>query len=186
MSAPEPISFALSEDEARIAAARAALRLSLSRGLLASHVGPLAAFVLFLAFVAILGFTDLMSRRTTEILILLAILAFMIQRLAMRRAMWRARKAAIAWCERLRSAGEVTVRFDADDACLDAVGLERRWRFADVLEAEDAGGMIYLWPRDGEPLFWPTRACGDATPWLAFARSRGASVRRVMVVEDDD
>ena len=113
----------------------------------------------------------------------------MIQRLTMRRGMWRARKAAVAWAERLRAAGELTLRFDETGASASAAGFERRWRFADAREIEDAGGMIYLWPRDGEPLFWPTRVygeSGDGAALIAFARAHGASVRRVAAAVDDD
>ena len=37
-----------------------------------------------------------------------------------------------------------------------------RWEFADCLEAEDAGGLIYLWPRQGAPAIAPTRVFRDA------------------------
>jgi hypothetical protein len=35
-------------------------------------------------------------------------------------------------------------------------------RYADCEQAEDAGGLIYIWPRNGVPIVVPTRAMADA------------------------
>jgi hypothetical protein len=35
-------------------------------------------------------------------------------------------------------------------------------RYADCEQAEDAGGLIYVWPRSGVPIVVPTRAVADA------------------------
>jgi hypothetical protein len=34
--------------------------------------------------------------------------------------------------------------------------------YADCEEAEDTGGLIYVWPRDGAPVVVPTRVLPDA------------------------
>ena len=84
--------FELTPDEARIAASRAALRLALAGGLTGRHLAPLAAFVLAMAFTAILAWTGLVSRRHGEIALLLATAAFMIHRLWTRRRFAAARR----------------------------------------------------------------------------------------------
>ncbi len=187
MSGPSPIRFALTEDEARIAASRVALRLALADGLMRRHAAPLAAFVVTLAFVAILGFTGLMSQRAAEIVILLSAAAFMIHRLMSRRLFWRARREAKAWADAVAAEGEIVARLDEDGLALAAPTLARSWKFRDALEYDDAGGMVYLWPKSGAPAFWPARAFaeGQAESWRAFARARlGAAPRRIE--EDDD
>ena len=190
MSAPAPFSFELTDDEARIAASRAALRLALSGGLLGRHVAPLAAFLLVLTFAGILGFTDLMSRRAAEVVILLAAAAFMLQRLGTRRRFLQARRAARDWSKRLKTAGPLTISFDATGARLTARDLDACWPFAEADDIEDAGGMIYLWPKAGDPLFWPTRAFAaesDAAALIVFVRAHGVRAHRVAAaVEDDD
>ncbi len=76
-----PYAFTLAPAEAEAAAARLGLRQALNGGLLASHVAPLTAFVLIMAFASVLALTGLVSRRAGEITLMLAALAFMIQRL---------------------------------------------------------------------------------------------------------
>ena len=73
-----PYAFTLAPAEAEAAAARAGLRAALRRGLLASHIAPLTAFALIMAFAAVLALTGLISRRAGEATILLAAAAFMI------------------------------------------------------------------------------------------------------------
>ena len=63
----------------------------LKGGLLASHVAPLTAFALIMAFASVLALTGLISRRAGEATIILAAAAFMIQRLANH---WRIRTRA--------------------------------------------------------------------------------------------
>ena len=49
-----------------------------------------------------------------------------------------------------------------------------RWNFSDGLEAEDAGGMIYFWPRSGAPAVLPARAFPSAeavSEFVALARA---------------
>ena len=61
-----PYRYALTEEEARVAAERSGLRAALAHGLLTRHVAPLAAFALIVAFAAILGLTGLVNRRAAE------------------------------------------------------------------------------------------------------------------------
>ena len=85
-----PYAFTLTPAEAEAAAARAGLRTALKGGLLASHVAPLTAFALVMAFATVLALTGLISRRAGEATLILAAAAFMIQRLM---SHWRIRRA---------------------------------------------------------------------------------------------
>ena len=189
MNPPTPIRFALSADEARIGATRAAISGALAGGLMNRHVAPLVAFVLLLAFVAILAFTGLMRGRLAEVLILLAGAAFMIQRLFTRRRFFRAQREARKWADAAAAAGEILVRLDDDGLAFENPALARRWRFADAREYEDAGGMVYLWPKNsGPPAFFPARAFADeaeAARWRGFARAHIAPPAPA-AGEDDD
>ncbi len=158
-----PYAFTLEPAEAEAAAARAGLRTALKGGLLASHVAPLTAFALVMAFASVLALTGLISRRAGEATIILAAAAFMIQRLV---SHWRdsARPPATAG---LRSRGfdrqaRVTATFGDETLSFDVDGRTLRLRYADCEQAEDAGGLIYVWPRDGAPIVVPTRALADA------------------------
>ena len=188
MNPPTPIRFALSADEALIGASRAALRGAFAGGLMNRHVAPLAAFVLMLVFVAILAFTGLMSRRLAEALIILAGAAFMIQRLFTRRRFVRAQRDARKWADAAAAAGEILARLDEDGLAFENPSLSRRWRFADAREYEDAGAMVYLWPKNsGPPAFFPARAFvdeGEAARWRDFARARIATA--IPAREEDD
>lgn len=189
MNPPPTLRFELTEDEARIAASRAALRRALAGGLVGRHLAPLAAFALVMLFAAILAFAGLIGRRLAEIVLLLAAAAFMIHRLWTRRRFLQARRAAQAWAERLRAAGTIELCMDADGLSIEGANLSRRWRFSDGLEIEDAGGMAYLWPPEGDPAFWPTRAYANAQTderWLDFARARGAFGGRIAPSAPDD
>jgi len=167
-----PYAFTLSAAEAEAAAARYGLRLALAGGLTARHHAPLAAFVLTLLFASILGFTDLISHRAAEIVILLAAAAFMIQRLA---AHWRlsgarARgRAALAETERSQ-----IVTLDDDGAIIEGRAARVRIPYGEMEEAEDAGGLVYLWPKSGPPIVLPTRALneGEAPRLAAEAKRR--------------
>lgn len=172
-SPPAPIRFEFTEAEAQIAASRATLRQALGGGLLQRHVAPLAAFALLMAFVAILAFTGLIARRPAEIVILLAAAAYMVHRLASRRRFARVRRECAAAMSAWRAAGMLTLSFEPAGAALTGAGDARwEWRFAPDCEAEDAGGMIYLWPARGAPLCAPSRAFADAAAVVAFMRAR--------------
>jgi hypothetical protein len=153
-----PYAFALTQEEAKTAAARAGLRAILTGRLSRNHVAPLVVFTLFLIFVAILTFTGLLARRLGEAALILAAIAFMASRMA---AHWRLRgaqknslAAALAW----QAEGETKAWVDESGLRLENAAGSRRVVFADCDEVEDAGGMIYLWQRSGEPAFLPARA----------------------------
>jgi hypothetical protein len=157
-----PYTFTLSPAETAAAAARAGLRMALKGGLLAGHVAPLTAFALILAFASVLALTGLISRRAGEATIILAAAAFMIQRLATRWRIRRARREGSAAIARLQSADALTATFDNETLSLDIDGRTLCVCYADCEEAEDAGGLIYVWPRQGGPIVVPTRALADA------------------------
>ena len=170
-----PTVFQLTADEARIAAARSGLRRALAGRLTRAHFAPLAAFVLAISFTAILTLTGLVGRRTGEIALLLATGAFMVQRLTTRRRFASARRAADGEIEAMRAAGRLVLSVDETGLDLDGAPASARWRFADCLEAEDAGGLIYLWPLAGPPAIVPTRVFADAEAaagFVEFLRAR--------------
>lgn len=179
MTQPPPLEFELTVEEARIAAARAAWRGALADGLLARHLAPLTAFALWTMFAAILGFSGLISRHSAEIGLILGACAYMIYRLWTRRRFFGARRAATKWAEKVRAAGPVQITLgEAGFELSGAVSLAH-WNFADGLELETVGEMIYVWPRIGDPAFWPARAHSNAetgASYLAYARKRGATV----------
>jgi hypothetical protein len=156
-----PYAFTLAPAEAEAAAARAGLRTVLKGGLLASHVAPLAAFALIMAFASVLALAGLISRRAGEATILLAAAAFMIQRLANHWRIRSARGKGRAAIGRFQSAS-VTATFGDETLSFDVDGRTLTLRYADCEQAEDAGGLIYIWPRNGAPIVVPTRAIVDA------------------------
>jgi hypothetical protein len=157
-----PYAFTLAPAEAEAAAARAGLRTSLKGGLLTSHVAPLTAFALVMAFAAVLALTGLISRRAGEATIILAAAAFMIQRLASHWRIRRARSDGRAAIGPLRSAGALKATFGDEALSFDVDGRTLNLRYADCEQAEDAGGLIYVWPRNGVPIVVPTRTMADA------------------------
>ena len=154
--------FTLAPAEAEAAAARAGLRTALKGGLLTSHVAPLTAFALVMAFATVLALTGLISRRAGEATIILAAAAFMIQRLASHWRIRRARSDGRAAIGPLRSAGALKATFGDEALSFDMDGRTLNLRYADCEQAEDAGGLIYIWPRNGVPIVVPTRAMADA------------------------
>ena len=112
-----PYAFTLAPAEAEAAAARLGLRTALKGGLLTSHVAPLTAFALVMAFATVLALTGLISRRAGEATIILAAAAFMIQRLASHWRISRARSDGQAAIGRLRSAAALKATF-GDEAAL--------------------------------------------------------------------
>ncbi|HXE23998.1 MAG TPA: hypothetical protein VN637_03845, partial [Roseiarcus sp.] len=109
-----------------------------------------------------LALTGLISGRAGEMTIILAAAAFMIQRLATHWRIRRARREGRAAIARLQSAGAVTANFGDESLTLDADGRTLSLAYADCEEAEDAGGLIYVWPRNGAPIVVPTRALAHA------------------------
>jgi hypothetical protein len=157
-----PYTFTLAPAEAEAAAARLGLRTALKGGLLTSHVAPLTAFAMVMAFATVLALTGLISRRAGEATIILAAAAFMIQRLASHWRISRARSDGQAAIGRLRSAVALKATFGDKALSFDMDGRTTNLLYADCEQAEDAGGLIYVWPRNGAPIVAPTRALADA------------------------
>ena len=157
-----PYAFTLSPSEAEAAAARLGLRRALKGGLLASHVAPLTAFALVMAFASVLSLTGLISRRAGEATIILAAAAFMIQRLASHWRIQRARSDGRAVIAQLQSAVALTATFDNETISLDIDGRMLSVRYADCEDAEEVGGLIYVWLRQDGPIVVPTRALANA------------------------
>jgi hypothetical protein len=156
-----PYAFTLAPAEAEAAAARAGLRLALRGGLLARHLAPLTAFALIIALASTLALTGHINRRAGEATLILAAAAFMLQRLANHWRIRRARREGRAAIARLQSAGALTATFENESLSLDIGGRTQRLCYADCEEAEDAGGLIYVWLRVGAPIVVPTRAIAD-------------------------
>jgi hypothetical protein len=170
-----PYAFTLAPAEAETAAARAGLRLALRGGLLARHLAPLTAFGLAIVFASVLALTGLISRRAGEATFILAAAAFMIQRLANHWRIRRARREGRSAIARLQSAGALTATFENDALSLAVDGRIERLCYADCEEAEDAGGLIYLWPSAGLPVVIPIRTlpgAGEASRLVAQVRAR--------------
>ncbi len=155
-----PYAFTLAPAEAEAAAARVGLRAALRGGLTLSHHAPLAAFALVLLFATILALTGFISRRTGELTFIIAAMAFMIQRLATHWRIWRAREGGRATIGGLESEGTLTTTIDDDGVTQAGAARRIRLDYVDCEDAEDAGGLIYLWPRQGSPIVVPTRALG--------------------------
>jgi hypothetical protein len=168
-----PYAFTLAPAEAEAAAARVGLRAALRGGLTVSHHAPLAAFVLVLLFASILALTGFISRRAAELTFILAAAAFMIQRLATHWRIWRARQGGKAAIGRLQSDGALTTTIDDDGVTQGGARGQVRLDYVDCEDAEDAGGLIYLWPREGSPIVLPTRALGPGEAARLLARIKG-------------
>jgi hypothetical protein len=157
-----PYAFTLAPAEVEAAAARAGLRLALRGGLLARHLAPLTTFAVIIVFASVLALTGLISRRAGEATLILAAAAFMIQRLTNHWRIRRARCEGRSAIARLESAGALKATFGNDALSLDLDGRIERLGYADCEEAEDAGGLIYVWLRAGAPIVVPTRALANA------------------------
>jgi hypothetical protein len=173
-----PYVFSLTAEETRVAAARAGLRRALAGGLIARHLAPLAAFTLALLFIAILALTGFVPRRPAEAALLIAAAAFLIQRMATRRRFYRLRRLAASEIEALGAAEQLVLSVGETSLRLEGASAPMTWEFADCLEAEDAGGLVYLWPRQGAPAIAPTRVFRDAGEASQFARHLNARLPR--------
>ena len=171
------LSFAPTQEEAAIVAARAGLRAGLRGRLSLYHVAPLVAFGLALAFIAILAFTGLIGRRFAEVALILAAAAFMAARMTAHLSLRRARNRSLAATAGPRDGGEVIVRLEEGGLAVDAGAGSRQIEFADCVEAEYAGGFVYLWPRNGAPAFIPTRAFSSEQDARTFAALLSERVR---------
>lgn len=169
-----PYVFTLSSAEAAAAAARFGLRAALRGGYILGHLAPLVAFALILLFVSILAMTDLIGRRAAQASILLAAAAFMIQRLAAHWRIRRSRNIGRKAMESLAAGGALTARVDEAGVTLEGGGRARRLQYVNCEEAEDAGGLIYLWPRDAPPIVLPARVFneGETGRFVALIKER--------------
>ncbi len=181
-----PFAFTLAPAEAEAAAARLGLRQALNGGLLASHVAPLTAFVLVMAFASALALTGLVSRRAGEITLMLAALAFMIQRLVTHWRIQLARRDGRDAIARLQSAGAMTATFGAQGLSFEVDGRATRLSYAECEQAEDAGGLIYVWPRKGAPIVVPTRALADASEAARLVTSLSDRIRASRGLRPED
>ena len=74
----------------------------------------------------------------------------------------RARNDGRAAIAQLQSAVELTATFDNETLSLDIDGRTLSVRYADCEDAEEVGGLIYVWPRKNRPIVVPTRALANA------------------------
>ena len=112
----------------------------------------------------------------------------MIYRLWTRRRFLSARRSAVAWAQGLRG-DPLRLALDDDGLSLESAARRDRWRFAEGLEIEEIAGLVYVWPKRGRPLVWPTRAHADteaAEQFVAEARRRAGRPRPAPTIEDDD
>jgi hypothetical protein len=170
-----PYSFEMTQEDARAAAFRAGLRGALSGRLSRNHVAPLVAFTLFVAFVAILAAAGLVPRRFSEGALILAAIAFMAARIVAHRRLRLAQKSSLAAMVALQKIEQMVITFDDRGLRATTSAGCRPVAFADCEEAEEAAGIIYFWPRKGEPAFIPARAFADeqvAQEFLNWVRSR--------------
>jgi hypothetical protein len=175
-----PYAFTLLRVEAEAAAARFGLRVALRGGLILSHLAPLVIFALALLFAAILALCGLVSRRAAELTFLIAAGAFMVQRMATHWRIWRARQGGKAAIAGLQSDEALTTTLDEIGVTQAGPGRRRRLDYSDCDDAEDAGGLIYLWPREGPPIVLPTRALAEGEAARLVAEIR-AQIRRTRI-----
>jgi hypothetical protein len=182
-TAPEiatgPLVFDLSDEEARIGAARAGFRAALRRRFSLRHVAPLVAFTLLIAFAAILALTGLIARRLAEAAIIMAAIAFMASRLA---AHWRLRRAQSATpgvvAERME--GPTRIVADKSGLTVHTASGARRYDYRACREAEATGALIYLWSDSDAPAIIPARIFSSqqaADQFVAMLRAGIARAR---------
>lgn len=181
-----PYRFALTEDEARVATARLALRYGLSRRFERDYVAPLVIFILLLAFVAILAFTGLIARRSAEIALLAGAILFLASRFVAHLRLRGARLLAKKVIERIAADGETSLTVDESGLTFTRqAGSEQQIAdLPDLTEIENAGGLFYIWISNRDtapPLVVPTRIFADDAEAERFlARLRGRLARPVI------
>ena len=168
-----PYVFDIADNEAAAAAARFGLRLALGGGATRARLVALVAFVLVLAFAATLALAGRVTRRHGEEAVIAAAAVFMANGAASRWRLRRLRREAISAIAAMRVAAPLRARVDPSGIEFMSTIPPRRWNFAECAEAEEAGGILYLWPRDGAPALVPTRilAGEEAQRLLAYIRA---------------
>jgi hypothetical protein len=171
---PGPFEFHLSEEEARIGAARGRFRGALQRRFALRHVAPLVAFFLAMLFTSLLALAVLLSPRRAEAIIILAAMAFMMNRLwshwQLRQAQSAAGNAPLAI-----AAGSTKLWLDASGLSLMTGSGVRRLDYRACCDAETTGDLIYLWSDRDEPAIIPVRAFANqqaADQFLQILRAR--------------
>ena len=174
-----PYSFSLTDDEARLAASRLALRLGLGARFERDYVAPLVVFVLLLLFVAILAFSGLIGRRFAESALLVGAIAFLATRFLGHWRLRRAQRRAAETMRKIVEGGEIQIRVQDDGLVLHSIraGKASASYFRWTGDAEDAGGVIYLWRSEdeGPPIILPTRifaSADEARRFLAFVLAK--------------
>jgi hypothetical protein len=170
--------FNLTQEQAKTAASRASLRIALAGRLSRYHVAPLVAFALFIAFVAILTFTGLMARRLGEAALIVAAVAFMAARMITHWRMRAFQKSGAAAANALQSSGPMFARLDGSGVRIESAAGAVHFAFADCSEAEEADGIIYLWPRTGSPAFIPAEAFASEEQARMFLVSVRQGIKR--------
>jgi hypothetical protein len=151
-------SFRLTAEDAETAASRVGLRQALIGRLSLNHVAPLVAFALMIVFVAILTFTGLIARRLGEAALIVAVIIFMAARMITHWRLRAARKTSMAATEALQKNGPIVIRLEDSRIQMETSMGSTQLAFNDCEEAEEAGGIIYLWARKGAPVFIPAHA----------------------------
>jgi hypothetical protein len=174
-----PYRFALTDEEARVAIARLALRYGLSRRFERDYVAPLAFFVLLLAFVAILAFTGLIARRSAELALLLGAIFFLASRFVAHLRLRRAQRLATNMVNRLTASGETTLTVGQSGLAFRHCPEDESEPniFLGLTEIDDASGLLYLWlsGREEAPIVIPKRVFANSTEadrFLGFLRQR--------------
>ena len=172
----DPLVFELTDEEARIGAARARFRSALRRRFSLRHVAPLVAFVLAMAFVAILALTGLIPRRLAEGLLIVAAMVFMMSRMA---AHWGLRRAQSGDNADVvaKVMGPTKVTPDASGLSVEKASGARRFDYCACSEAEMTGALIYLWSNDA-PAIIPARAFASLSVAEQFVEMLRAGIKR--------
>lgn len=183
-----PYAFTFSADETEAATARYGLREALGGDLVVNHLAPFAAFVLVMAFAAILTLTGLIGRRAGRAVLILAAILFLGQRLANYWRMRRARKRARAAVEAM-AAGAQSVSLDAAGVTRAAGDGTLTLAYAECEETEAVHGLIYFWPREGTPIVLPARVLQPGEGERILTRVRrliGQRAPPAPFLDDDD
>ena len=71
----------------------------------------------------------------------------------------------------------MTATFGVQGLSFEVDGRATRLSYAECEQAEDAGGLIYVWPRKGAPVVVPTRALADPSEAARQVTSQSDRIR---------